>query len=121
MSDKVVDISKARERLRSPKAETLDYDEELQWAADESDAVEEEINGLAEHIGDLTNYMLELATYLGAITIAKDCEQVPADWVEIWTQFKADRELEAAEEEDEIQFEIVFEPEFDLEEDNNDN
>ena len=43
MSDKVIDLEAARKRLRSPEPESLDYDEEIAWAEEEMDAVEEEI------------------------------------------------------------------------------
>ena len=45
MSDKVIDLEAARKRLRSPEPESLDYDEEIAWAEEEMDAVEEEIEG----------------------------------------------------------------------------
>ena len=43
MSDKVIDLDKARERLRSPNSQ-LDYDEELLWAEEAMSSVEAEIN-----------------------------------------------------------------------------
>tara|TARA_B100000579_G_C22453151_1_gene675259 strand:- start:121 stop:477 length:357 start_codon:yes stop_codon:yes gene_type:complete len=114
MSDKVIDLEKARERLRSPSASTLDYEEEIVWAEEEMESVEEEINEIGETINSLTNYILELATYLGAITVAKDCDTVPEEWVKVWTEFKTKREAEEAKQEE--MFEIIFEPEVPLEE-----
>ena len=111
MSDKVIDLESARKRLRSPEPESLDYDEEIAWA-------EEEIEGYGTHISDLTNYILELATYLGAITIARDSESVPKEWVEVWIKFKAQREA-SKEEDDEEQYEIVFEPDMEFPTDDN--
>lgn len=113
MSDKVIDLDKARERLRSPNSQ-LDYDEEILWAEEEMSSVEEEINEIGDTINNLSNYILELATYLGAITVAKDCGNVPEEWVKVWSDFKTNREAEQAEEE--TQFEIVFEPDVTLEE-----
>ena len=118
MSDKVIDLEAARKRLRSPEPESLDYDEEIAWAEEEMDAVEEEIEGYGDHINDLTNYILELATYLGAITIARDSESVPKEWVEVWTKFKAERET-PEEDEEETQYEIVFEPDMEFPTDDN--
>ena len=119
MSDKVIDLEAARKRLRSPEPESLDYDEEIAWAEEEMDAVEEEIEGYGDHINDLTNYILELATYLGAITIARDSESVPKEWVEVWTKFKAEREIPEEDEDDEVQYEIVFEPDLEFPTDDN--
>ena len=118
MSDKVIDLESARKRLRSPEPESLDYDEEIAWAEEEMDAVEEEIEGYGDHINDLTNYILELATYLGAITIARDSESVPKEWVEVWIKFKAQRDARE-EEDDEEQYEIVFEPDMEFPTDDN--
>ena len=66
----------------------------------------------------MTNYILELATYLGAITIARDSESVPKEWVEVWTKFKADREA-PEEDDEETQYEIVFEPDMEFPTDDN--
>ena len=104
--------------MRSPEPDSLDYDEEIAWAEEEMDAVEEEIEGYGDHISDLTNYILELATYLGAITIARDSESVPKEWVEVWIKFKAQRDARE-EEDDEEQYEIVFEPDMEFPTDDN--
>ena len=116
MSDKVIDLEKARERLRSPSP-TVDYEEEIVWAEEEMASVEEEINEIGDTITNLSNYILELATYLGAITVAKDCGSVPEEWVKIWSDFKIQRE----EAEEEPEFEITFEPDQNIFEDNDDN
>ena len=54
MSDKVIDLEKARERLRSPNSQ-LDYDEEIVWAEEEMASVEEEINEIGDTINNLSN------------------------------------------------------------------
>ena len=127
MSDKVVDLEKARERLRSPNV-PLDLSEEIVWAENEMDSVDEEMEEIGTHLNNLSTYAIELASYLGAITVAKDCGSVPADWLEVWTEFKERREEikeEMTEEEkplqtelsfEEPELEIVFEPDFVLDE-----
>jgi len=116
MSDKIIDLEKARERLRSPSP-TLDYDEEIVWCEEEMASVEEEISDIGDTINNLSNYILELATYLGAITVAKDCGSVPEEWVKIWSDFKIQRE---AADDEEPQFEITFEPDQNIFEDKDD-
>ena len=127
MSDKVVDLEKARERLRSPNV-PLDLSEEIVWAENEMDSVDEEMEEIGTHLNNLSTYAIELASYLGAITVAKDCGSVPDDWLKVWTEFKERREEikeEMTEEEkplqtelsfEEPELEIVFEPDFVLDE-----
>ena len=111
MSDKVVDLEKARERLRSPSV-PLDLSEEIVWAENEMDSVDEEMEEIGTHLNNLSTYAIELASYLGAITVAKDCDSVPDDWLKVWTEFKERREEikeEMTEEEQPLQNELSFE------------
>ena len=126
MADKVIDFQAAKDRMQKKPTDEFRMAKEIEWVNSELDKADEELTEVAERMDGLTQYIMELATYMAGITVALGIQE--SNGIDEWMQtLKAQRESlgygEEVEEKAPIQFELELEdetlivdfiPEFDL-------
>ena len=123
MAGKVIDFSEARERLTNRPSDTdFSVEKEMEWANAELDAADLELD-------NLTQYMIELTSYLSGISVAQTIKDDGYD--EFIATIEAQRKHREYEESGEapIQLELEmgegeeallvdFTPDFEIDDDN---
>ena len=132
MSD-VIDFTKAKERAQKRIADQetgkFNAELELQWANEEIDAGAERFEELSNELSDISEYMVYLNTYLGALQLitASTSEEIDPGMLD-WLDEFAEQLSYFADENDEewepspiqlpldfggdSEYEIVFQPDF---------
>lgn len=132
MSD-VIDFTKAKERaqkrIADQEAGKFNAELELQWANEEIDAGAERFEELSNELSDISEYMVYLNTYLGALQLiaASTSEEIDPGMLHCLDEFAEQLSYFADENDEEwepspiqlpldfggdSEYEIVFQPDF---------